>query len=108
MREGGRVVRALRASGGFARSALWCQMLTDALGMQIGFPSSHEGSAFGAALLGMQALGLVESIDVAGDLVEIDERLEPDPGAARLYAELLPVFEDLYDQLEPAFRALAR
>ncbi|SCG18212.1 hypothetical protein GA0070610_4552 [Micromonospora echinofusca] len=33
------------------------------------FPAGHEGSGFGAALLGMQALGLIPSVDVAADLV---------------------------------------
>ena len=73
MREAGNEVREIRATGGFARSALWRQMLADTLGMPIGFPAGHEGSAFGAALLGMQALGLVEGIDRAAELVGIEE-----------------------------------
>ena len=66
MRDAGNEVREVRATGGFARSALWRQMLADALGMPIGFAAGHEGSAFGAALLGMEALGLVEGIDARG------------------------------------------
>jgi gluconokinase len=108
MRQAGDEVREVRATGGFARSALWRQMLTDALGLPVGFPSSHEGSALGAALLGMQALGLVESIEVAPDLVAIGEQLEPGAHAAEVYAGLLPVFEELYDRLEPAFRTLGQ
>jgi hypothetical protein len=38
--------------------------------------------------------------------VAIDGEVQPDPGAAGVYAELLPVFDELYEQLEPAFRAL--
>jgi gluconokinase len=108
MREAGNEVREVRATGGFAQSDLWRRMLAAALGMPVGFPAGHEGSAFGAALLGMQALGMVESIDVAGDLVEIADVVEPDPAEAEAYAELLPTFAALYDQLEPAFRALQR
>jgi gluconokinase len=106
MRDAGNEVREIRATGGFARSALWRQMLADVLGTAIGFPAGHEGSAFGAALLGMQALGIVESIDLAGELVRIDEVLEPDPAAAATYAALLPIFAGLYDELGPAFAAL--
>jgi gluconokinase len=108
MREAGNEVREIRATGGFARSALWRQILADALGVPIGFPAGHEGSAFGAALLGMQALGLVASIDVAADLVRIDDVVEPDADAAAVYAEALPTFAQLYDALEPAFGALQR
>jgi gluconokinase len=108
MRDAGNEVREVRATGGFARSTLWRQILADALGVEIGFPPAHEGSAFGAALLGMQALGLVESIDVAADLVRIEDVVEPNADAAAMYAEALPTFAGLYDALEPAFGALQR
>lgn len=106
MRDAGQEVREIRATGGFARSPLWCQMLTDALGMPVGFAESHDGSAFGAALLGMEALGVMDSIDRAVELVRIDRTLEPDPAAAAVYAQHLPLFAELYDDLTPAFRVL--
>jgi gluconokinase len=108
VRAAGNEVREIRATGGFARSALWRQMLTDVLGTPIGFPTGHEGSSFGAALLGMDALGLVPSIDVAADLVEINEVLTPDREAEQVYAGLRPTFDQLYDELVPTFRALLR
>jgi gluconokinase len=83
-------------------------MLADVLGTPIGFPAGHEGSSFGAALLGMDALGLVPTIDVAADLVEIIEVVPPDPAAALVYADLRPTFDRLYDELVPTFRALLR
>ena len=105
VRDAGNEIREVRATGGFARSELWRQMLTDALGTDVGFPQSREGSAFGAALLGMQALGLVGSIEVAADLVQIEEVCRPGPDA-EVYERQRPVFSALYDALEPAFRAL--
>lgn len=108
VRAAGNEVNEIRATGGFARSALWRQMLADVLGTPIGFPAGHEGSSFGAALLGMDALGLVPTIDVAADLVEINEVVPPDPAAAQVYANLRPTFDRLYDELVPTFRALLR
>jgi gluconokinase len=108
VRDAGNEVGEIRATGGFARSDLWRQMLADALGMPIGFPAGHEGSAFGAALLAMDALGMVDGIDRAASLVEIEDVVEPEAGAAAVYADLLPTFTSLYDALEPAFRALQR
>jgi gluconokinase len=108
MRDAGNDVREIRATGGFARSALWRQMLADALGMPIGFPAGHEGSAFGAALLGMEALGLVDGIDRAAELVGIEHVVEPDPRASAVYADLLGTFASLYEALAPAFGALER
>jgi gluconokinase len=83
-------------------------MLADALGMEVQFPAGHEGSSFGAALLGMQALGLVESIDVAADLVHIQETVHPEPAAAATYAALLPLFAELYGALVPTYTSLRR
>jgi gluconokinase len=108
LRDAGNEVHEIRATGGFAQSPLWRQMLADVLGMPVGYPAGHEGSAFGAALLGMQALGIVDSIDLAGELVAIDDVVEPDRDAAAVYAELLPTFAALYEALAPAFGALRR
>jgi gluconokinase len=106
LRDAGGEVREVRATGGFARSDLWRAILAGALGMPVGFPSGHEGSAFGAALVGMQALGMVESIDVAADLVRIEDVVAPRADDAAAYAAALPTFAALCDALEPAFRAL--
>jgi gluconokinase len=108
MRSAGNEVREIRATGGFARSPLWRQMLADVLGMEIKFPEGHEGSSFGAALLGMEALGLIPTLDVAGDLVQIKETVRPDSAAAATYASLLPVYSSLYEALVPTFIALRR
>ena len=108
MRAAGIEVREVRATGGFARSPLWRQMLADSLGMPVHFPAGHEGSSFGAALLGMQALGVVPSIDVAADMVELAETVQPDTAAAAAYAALLPVFAELYHALVPTFTSLRR
>jgi gluconokinase len=108
VRAAGNEVVEVRASGGFARSPLWRQLLADALGMPVQFPAGFEGSSFGAALLGMEALGLVGSIDIAAELVQIQETVRPDPAAAGTYAALLPLFAELYDALVPAFTSLRR
>ncbi len=108
VRAAGNEVREIRATGGFARSPLWRQMLADVLGLDVGFPAGHEGSSFGAALLGMQALGMISSIDIAADLVQIEQTVHPDPAAAAVYADLRPVFIELYNALIPAFTSLRR
>ena len=106
LRDAGSEVRELRATGGFARSELWRRILAAALGMPVGFPRGHEGSAFGAALLGMEALGVIASFDRAAELIAVDETRTPDPDAAAVYADMLPIFDALYDTLTPAFAKL--
>jgi gluconokinase len=106
LREAGNAIEEIRATGGFARSALWRQILCDALGQPVGFPEGHQGSGFGAALLGMEALGEIGSFDRAAELIPIDEVREPDAAAAETYKKMLPVFDGLYDALGTAFSQL--
>jgi gluconokinase len=83
-------------------------MLADVLGMEVEFTATVEGSSFGAALLGLQALGAVPSVDVAAELVTVENTARPDSAAAETYAALQPVFFELYDALVPSFTALRR
>jgi gluconokinase len=108
MRAAGLEIHSIRATGGVMRSPLWRQLLADALGMPIDFAHGQEGSGFGAALLGMEALGLIPSIDVVADMVEIEQTVRPRPAAAAVYASLLPVFSELYSALVPTFTSLRR
>lgn len=108
MRAAGLEVDEIRATGGFARSRWWRQVLSDCLGMTVGYPNGYEGSSFGAALLGMQALGLVDTIDIAADLVTMTDQVRPDEATAATYAALSPVFDQLNDALAPTFRTLRR
>jgi gluconokinase len=92
MRDAGLELTELRATGGFARSPFWRQLLADVLGNAIGFPKDEQGSAAGAALLGHVALGHIASVDEAAAAVQIADVVEPDPQAARFYRTLLPAF----------------
>lgn len=92
----------IRATGGVMKHRIWRQTLASAFDAPIGFPESSEGSGFGAALLGMEALGMIDSIEVAADLVPVADVTRPVAEDAGVYAELLPVFERLYGALLPA------
>jgi len=54
----------------------------------------------------MRALGRFDDLDMAADLIVIDEVLHPHPEEAAVYRALLPVFASLHDALLPANRAL--
>lgn len=104
--DAGVEVREIRATGGFARSALWRRILAGVFGRPIGFAASPEGSSLGAALLGMTALGMLESLDRAATLVAVTHVERPDAGEAAAYARLLPHFEAAYAALSQTSAAL--
>lgn len=99
--------REIRAAGGFARSGLWRQIMADVFGREILFPESYESSCWGAALLGMKALGTIESLDTAEEMTEISTRQTPQRENLRVYEGLADIFDRLYEHLEPEFRALS-
>jgi len=100
MRAAGLEPTELRATGGFAQSPFWRQLLADVLGMPIGFPAGEQGSAVGAALLGHVALGHLDSVDDAAALVRVAEVVRPDPAVAAGYRRLLPAFASIGDMVE--------
>jgi gluconokinase len=95
----------VRASGGAMASRLWRQIVADALRRTVAYPTERQSGCLGAALVGMQAIGMIASaVDVALP-VEIDDERRPSP-AAPAYERLAHLFEDLYRDLRPAFGAL--
>jgi len=108
MRAAGLDVRHVRATGGVTKSDLWRDVLAAALGMPIEFAEGQEGSGYGAAILGMDALGLIDSIDVVADQIPVDETVRPDPRTSAVYAQLQPTFAQLYHALVPTFQTLRR
>ena len=97
----------VRATGGFSRSPLWRQILADVFGKEILFPESYQSSCFGAALLGMKALGFVDSLDVVKSVIGVETHHNPEPDNARNYEKLMEIFTRLYDRLEPEFSEIA-
>ncbi|CCH88479.1 Carbohydrate kinase [Modestobacter italicus] len=100
MRASGLELTELRATGGFARSVFWRQLLADVLGTAVGFPANEQGSAVGAALLGHVALGHLQSVDEAAALVRVAEVVHPNPDRAELYRALLPSFAAVAEAVE--------
>jgi gluconokinase len=100
MRAAGLEPTELRATGGFAHSPFWRQLLADVLGMPIGFPAGEQGSAVGAALLGHVALGHLDSVDDAAALVRVVEVVQPDPAVAAGYRRLLPAYASIGEVVE--------
>ncbi|OAB40183.1 gluconokinase [Paenibacillus antarcticus] len=105
MKDDGGKPREVRASGGFARSTIWCQMLADMLGVPVRVPESVESSGLGAAQLGLYAM---EGCD--GPLLRWKELngsiYEPDVANHKIYQKLLPFYLDLYDRLKEPMREI--
>lgn len=98
---------SIRVSGSFARSEVWLQILADVLGREIALPDVQEGSAFGAAILGFYALGLLPSIESVCDMVGVKKIFVPDPTTNAKYEELYAIYNNIYWNLQEPFGAIS-
>ncbi|KRN28321.1 gluconokinase [Lactobacillus selangorensis] len=98
----------IKASGGFAKSPLWRQMLADIFAETITFPDSPESSAFGAALLGFYSLGILKDFSQLDQLIGVTRRLTPQVKNKATYQELNGLWLEINHALAPHYEGLAR
>ncbi|SFB31861.1 gluconokinase [Collimonas sp. OK607] len=99
--------KTMMATGGFARSALWRQMMADIFNREVVVPESVESSCLGAAVLGLYALGMVPSLDVISDMVGSTNRHVPVPANVAVYDRLRPIFMSIPGKLQQEYQALS-
>ena len=93
-------VKSVRLSGGGAKSPFWRQMFADVFGKRVVTLESQEGSAYGAALLGMVATGAFGSLSeaCAATIREVDVI---EPGTDRsIHAHGYKTYQALYPALK--------
>ncbi|MFC4076785.1 gluconokinase [Salinithrix halophila] len=99
--------KRIHATGGFARSALWRQMLADMFGMEVRVPEQVESSCLGAVVLGMKATGMADSFHLVKEWIGTTHFIRPDPKCSRLYEELMPIFIRVSRKYEEEYQAIA-
>ena len=98
---------AIRASGGFGKSALWRSILAGVFDRPVYTSSEGEASCLGAALLGFRALGVLPDLDAAAALCPPGDLTEPDPAAAEAYRELFLIYDRLVAACGAEFGAIS-
>jgi len=101
-------IHTIFASGGLARSSIWVQMLADIFNKPVLVKNTVESSAWGAALIGMEALGIHSVVPPGQEkTVEGEDDIEHDykPNAENhaVYVRNFRKFERLYQKLEGEF-----
>lgn len=99
--------QVIKATGGFARSEIWRQMLADVFDREVVVPESIESSCFGAAMLGLYAIGKLKSLESVGAMIGATYRHRPDPERAAVYERLTPIFAALPAKLADEYHAIA-
>jgi gluconokinase len=86
----------IRASGGFARSAFWTQMLADVLGRPLTIPDAPQASAYGAAGLALIAIGVMKSLDDVAGIVPPGTGPAPTAGPREVYDRVYRMYLEIY------------
>ncbi len=95
------------ASGGFARSSLWLQMLADIFNKEVLVPESHQSSAWGACWTALYALNEVPSLKAIKQSIPMQQSIKPNETNAKVYRELYQIYKGIYQALKPSMQALA-
>lgn len=107
LEEGGVVLREVVAANGGGKSALFRQILCDALGVPLAYTPKGGGTVAGAAILAGVGAGILGSVEDArgwrGEMI----RHEPDRAAHARYRELLGLRRGAYEGLKGVFEGLA-
>ncbi|MEW6424738.1 MAG: gluconokinase [Bacillota bacterium] len=97
----------IRAAGGFTRSPLWCQIMSDVFGYPVKLPAVHEAPSLGAALLAMWGLGFVDGIGAIDKMVKVRREFLPDRRNREIYRELYNLYRQVYRSLQPHFALIS-
>jgi gluconokinase len=89
--------RIIGSGGALSHSQTWCQMFADAIGSPLTLAAEPEASSRGAALLAMDAVGIIHP--GAHTAARLGKTVEPDAGAHALYQEILEKQQKIYDVL---------
>jgi xylulokinase len=107
LEDGGVKLREVVAANGGGKSALFRQILCDALGVPLAYAAKGGGTVAGAAMLAALGAGILGSPEDArawrGEVL----RHEPDLAAHRRYRELLSLRREAYRGLKGVFLGLA-
>lgn len=96
-------IRSICVNGGLAEVDTVMQLLADIFGKPAHRLDAEEGSAFGAFILGLKALGLIGDFAEAKKMVGVEKRFEPDAENHTIYQKQFTTFEKLY----PVFKMVA-
>lgn len=100
-------VTRIQATGGFARSEVWRQMMSDIFESEVVVPESYESSCLGACILGLYATGKTHSFEVASEMIGSTFKHTPCNKAVKEYRQLLPIFINLSRSLTNEYTQIA-
>ncbi|WP_100374492.1 gluconokinase [Bacillus sp. FJAT-45037] len=95
--------QSIYASGGFARSSCWVQMIANIFDKEVRLPESHQSSAWGAAWISLLSIGEVESLSSIKTSIPFQTAIQPNEHEKQLYKSIYKEYKELYDRYKNLF-----
>ncbi|OJF94732.1 gluconokinase [Alkalibacterium sp. 20] len=96
----------IHATGGFAKSSVWRQMMANIFNQEVHIPQTVEGACLGAAVLGRFAIGEIDDLTEVKHMVETKEISVPEKEEVAVYEELMPLYIRLSRLFEQEYEAI--
>jgi gluconokinase len=93
----------IRVTGGFTRSPLWLQILSDVLGRDLMVTEEPEGSVLGAAAFAYHTLGMIDSFEYMLERNPIMQKVSPEAKAHEFYRKQFDRYMHLYWKFQDEF-----
>ncbi|WP_404452262.1 gluconokinase [Virgibacillus necropolis] len=97
----------IQATGGFARSEVWRQLMADIFDKPVIVPESFESSCLGAVVLGMYATGEIDDFSIVSEMVGNTNTHQPVEETTAVYREILPIYIRLSRMLNDEYESIA-
>lgn len=100
-------INSIRASGGFANSYLWRQILADVFNQPVSVPDIYESSSFGAAILGLYAMKKITSLEQLSQEISLTYHHQPITENVTVYQRIIPVYSRILENLQDVYSQIA-
>lgn len=98
--------KKVTATGGFARSSIWRQMLPNVLDCDVEIPNSFQSGCLGAIVMAMQSLGMIDDLSAVNNFIGEKQHYAPQASQVDTYQRILPIFTQLENIMQPSFKLL--
>ncbi len=108
LRNKGVTINQVIAAGGGASSRLWCQIQADIFQAEVVTTNVKEAPATGAAMIAAVGLHSYSSFEEAAKaIIKVECITAPNKSLKELYSDYYQIYKQLYDRLEPLYKAQA-
>jgi len=96
----------IKATGGFAKSEFWRQMLADIFDREIIVPETYESACLGAAVLGLYALKEIASLNAVSEMLGENIRHRPHAANVEIYQQMIPLYDRILSNIKNEYQSI--